>query len=538
MGEKGAGITVALSDLVTAEFRGKKYDTEFPLSLDLLESFLRQNGIEHIDYAFLPWLTTQREMIQNGQRLFTLGMDGQEPFPVSQARLLGINMMNYLQAPALFTLLELAGIPVFRQDRSSEFPLIILGGHIWPNPLPLSDFYDVMVAGEGEETLCQITELTRYLGGNKDQLLRAIAKLKGVYVPGYTQQPIQRVQIDYPDPIYPTGNLHVRSRVGAVVLSRGCPFSCAFCNNQLVGGQYRLKPYNQVIRHIDWLKQQGVEKVILVAASVSSYQSEGKTALDIMTYIRHQGLAVKGISDRPERYTPEYLRISTQETGKVIIAPEVSPRIRKDILRKTISEEILMEAVSAAIEAGVNRIQLYVILAIPSISPGVVEFLPGGFAGEQPEDIRYLAELGMAIASRMQQAGLEKPAGKPYVLFDCMPFIPAIGSSMQRVRFPSYAEFQLRLSQLSALITAVYRGLVDVSPGMDKLTHLLQAFLERSDARAGRAVWRAWKRTWPDSLQADDLEDAIADAGYNLDELSSEYLANDLPYTGLIEGIS
>ena len=133
-------LRIVFSDLVTEEFRNRKPDPEFPMSLDAIESVLNANGFMETDYAFLPGVETQKEMRKHGRQLLTLGARGRMRYPVAHARIWGMNVMNYLQTPAFFSLLTLAGVPVFRHERRGNDPVIVLGGHVWPNPLPLSSF--------------------------------------------------------------------------------------------------------------------------------------------------------------------------------------------------------------------------------------------------------------------------------------------------------------------------------------------------------------------------------------------------------------
>ena len=72
-----------------------------------------------------------------------------------------------------------------------------------------------------------------------------------------------------------------------------------------------------------------------------------------------------------------------------------------------------------------------------------MDFLPKGFDGEQVDDLRYMAELGMSIVDRMKKAGVEKSDGKPFVLLDCVSFIPAIGTLLQRAAFPTFNQYEL-----------------------------------------------------------------------------------------------
>ncbi len=526
---------IVFSDLVSAEIRGRKDGIEFPMSLDVLETYLRQKGVDQTDYAFLPDEAHQREMQASNLPLATLGLRGQKQTLVKDAALWGINMMNYLQSPAFFSLLNSAGVPARREQRDGSFPLIVLGGHVWPNPLPLSHFYDVMVVGDGEDVLLQMAALLEAIPHDRARLLAQIANLDGVYVPGYTNRPVKRATIHFADPVYPAGSSYLQNGVGALVLSRGCAHDCAFCNNSLVGGPYRIKPIAQVWAHIHRLKLAGAHTIVPIAASASNYFSDGQTIHNVVEYIQGQGLAVKSMSDRPERFTPEYLRLTAQKTGKVVIALEASPRIRQFVFQKSLREETIEQAVSACISAGINRIQLYVILAAPPMRPGLLGFLPGGFDGEQTEDLRYLAELGMTIARRMSQAGLKKPDGKPFVILDCMPFIPAIGTRLQKAAFPPYHDYMARISELKSLVELRYRGLVEISAALDEQTHFLQMFLERGGAWAGDALWQIWRQSPSESMTLGDIRQAAQISGIDPVDLCTDYLEKRLPYEGILE---
>ena len=56
-------------------------------------------------------------------------------------------------------MIDLAGVPVRAADRRPEHPLVVIGGHCRFNPEPLADFVDVVVLGDGEEVVGEITEV-------------------------------------------------------------------------------------------------------------------------------------------------------------------------------------------------------------------------------------------------------------------------------------------------------------------------------------------------------------------------------------------
>ncbi|MEZ5229275.1 MAG: hypothetical protein R2710_22215 [Acidimicrobiales bacterium] len=53
--------------------------------------------------------------------------------------------------------IDLAQVPLRTAQRSVDDPLIMAGGHCTYNPEPLADFLDVVVLGDGEEAIGEIT---------------------------------------------------------------------------------------------------------------------------------------------------------------------------------------------------------------------------------------------------------------------------------------------------------------------------------------------------------------------------------------------
>jgi radical SAM superfamily enzyme YgiQ (UPF0313 family) len=525
---------VVLADLITPEVRSRKPGIEFPMSLEALEHALLRYPNVRVDYAFLPTSATRAQMHAEEERLLTLGVHGQPRLPVKDADILGINMMNYSQAPEFFMLLHLAGIPFFRNERSVSDPIVVVGGNVWPNPLPLSDFIDVMAVGDGERTLYKVlTRLEAYPGLRK-RVLKAVSQTPGAYVPGEAQGPVQPEQIDFARSHYPAGSAYLRRGVGAVVLSRGCPHRCAFCNNAAVGGRYRVKPYAQITAYVDALKSAGARKITLIAASASFYASEGRTLGDIIKGIRERGMTVRSMSDRPEAFHASFLRDFVKEKGKIQIAPEASPRIRAQVLGKHLGEEAIERSLVEILRAGINHVQLYAILAVPRISPGLVSHLACGFEGEQPADIAYLAKLAMHVVHKMRAAGLPPPETGAYVTLDCMPMIPAIGTPLQSVSFSTYRSYRQSIQMLESSIRPEYREHVRVSVGMDPCSHLLQMLMERNGPAAGRVVLRAFVRSGHDLPDLRALEDAMEEFGMQKESLHVEIPVEELCYHGLV----
>ena len=88
---------------------------------------------------------------------------------------------------------------------------------------------------------------------------------------------------------------------------------------------------------------------------------------------------------------------------------------------------------------------------------------------------------------------------------------------------------------LKTLIKDEHRGVVEVSAALDEKTHLLQAFLERGDARVGDALWQVWQQQSGDSISLQQIQEAAFALSIVQEDLYSDYSERQLPYEGLIE---
>jgi radical SAM superfamily enzyme YgiQ (UPF0313 family) len=85
----------------------------------------------------------------------------------------------------ILEMLRLSDIPLKKEERTGGDPLVILGGICtFFNPEPLTDFFDCIIVGEGEDVVgefldCYRANRTR----DRHELLRALCGVPGVYVP-------------------------------------------------------------------------------------------------------------------------------------------------------------------------------------------------------------------------------------------------------------------------------------------------------------------------------------------------------------------
>lgn len=158
------------------------------------------------------------------------------------------------------------------QSLRKAFPeMLMCGGGIHPTALPekcLRDMeFDFVVIGEGEETIGEIVE--RLENGAERQ--EAYKGVKGVcYLDNghYVQEPIRPLlditSLPIPDRSFLEFEKYIRlpgtikgkpmERSTSIIVSRGCPFDCIFCNNKLMWqSKLRFRKPEQALEEVKYL---------------------------------------------------------------------------------------------------------------------------------------------------------------------------------------------------------------------------------------------------------------------------------------------
>lgn len=281
-----------------------------------------------------------------------------------------------------FNVLEIlrdSRIPLKRKDRNENDPLIIAGGPCaTANPMPLADYIDIFIIGEGEKTINELIDIYNSL---KTRNLEKFLGIKGLYIPEFDNK--TRISImDSMDETYhitepvlsKSDNEDFQSVFNNSIMlnvSRGCTRGCRFC---MAGYLYRPTRETNWEKLIDIaLKNRentGLNKVTLIGAAVSDYSNLDK----LITGLEVEGFQISTPSLRIESITRETLKTLKKSGLKTItLAPESIPKLRK-VINKNILENKIFTVIKDAVELDFN-IKLYFLIGIPGESNDDVEAL-------------------------------------------------------------------------------------------------------------------------------------------------------------------
>jgi radical SAM superfamily enzyme YgiQ (UPF0313 family) len=363
--------------------------------------------------------------------------------------------------------LKANGIPLYAADRDERHPLVIAGGPcITANPMPIAPFFDCLCAGEAEPILPTLLPiLTEGINSKRDELLKALALLPGVYAPSVSSDaPVVRQWATNLDDFPVTSVVLTRdTELGDLYLievERGCNWSCRFC---LVSTAFKpmrfrsvAKLMGQAERGLKYRKRLG-----LVGPAVSDHpQLE-----ELLGGLHQMGAQFSLSSLRVGNLSDKVLKeIARGGARTITLAPEAgSERLRK-VIKKGIDEDDILGAIGKFAEQGIKQLKLYFMIGLPS---------------ETDEDIEEIVNLMLKCKSI-----LDKRQSGTRLTLNVTPFVPKAGTPFQRLPMGPIPVLKHRLALLKSSLQPKGIKMKSESPAWSQI----QAVLARGDSKVAEVL--------------------------------------------------
>ena len=240
--------------------------------------------------------------------------------------------------------LKKANIPLKRNQRNENDPLIIAGGPCASaNPLPLSEYIDIFIIGEGEAILDKFLDKFKE---NKD--LSNFLDIDGIYIPKYGNDVRIALAKSMDDAYHITEPIITKTDdekyrtvfSDSIMLnvSRGCTRGCRFCMSSYLYRPMRETNINKLIDiAVETRENTGLNKITLIGAAVSDYSQIEM----LIKKLEEKNFQISTPSLRIESITYESLKLLKESGLKTItLAPESTDTLRKRINKDIPDEKI------------------------------------------------------------------------------------------------------------------------------------------------------------------------------------------------------
>lgn len=272
---------------------------------------------------------------------------------------------------SIFPMFDKFKIPYKTSDRDKNMPIIFCGGPVvTANPIPYKDFFDFMIIGDGEQLNTNVvTILADNKDKPKDEILKLLAKLNGVYVPTLNQEKIVKNSCKIENCVYTPilSDDAFFKDMFIIEISRGCANCCGFCMASYLNLPVRFAPYENIIEAID-LGLQYTNKIALLGAQVSIHPKFKQICEYIAQKVQKNPEIEMSISSlRVDAVDDAMIKtlVSAHQKHVTIAIEAGSKRLRK-VINKNITEEQIKHTVETARLNGLKGVKIYAMIGIPT----------------------------------------------------------------------------------------------------------------------------------------------------------------------------
>jgi radical SAM superfamily enzyme YgiQ (UPF0313 family) len=366
-----------------------------------------------------------------------------------------------LDYPNAVRMLLDGGLQPLASEREKR-PLVVAGGMApSANPDVLAPFVDAVAVGESEAIVPGLLECVR---SDKEASIEALSEKPWAYVTGRKESAVRARVRDlsrtdsYSAFLSPEG---VFKNMLLLEATRGCPQRCRFCLTGFTKLPLRFVDLDWFLEVLEGSSIPELRALGLVGSAIGDHPN----LQDFLDRLPERIQRVSVSSLKMDAVRPELLsKLKRRRLLSLTLAPECGDARLRAAVNKPFSNDDVLEAVDAVIQARIPRLKLYFMVGLP---------------GETEADVRAIGDLLRRIRERFPGQ----------LSATVTPFVPKPGTPFQNEPFTRTDEIDRRWKTL------------DPPHGVrirleSRREAVLEALLSRGDRGLARAIrWAAESRS-------------------------------------------
>lgn len=452
----------------------------------------------------------------------------------------GFSLQYELAYPTVLKMMEMSGITVRNDERKEDEPIILAGGPCTYNSLPMAEFIDVFCIGDGEEMMVEVCEsLERTKGLSRQEKIEDLCKIKGCW--SYSLKDdrgelrsvekrlapltLENASTSYPIPF--SSSVHDRA---VVEIRRGCGRMCRFCQPGHVTLPIREREAEDIIKITkELVKNTGYDEYSLLSLSSNDYSNIKDVIKELAIDFNKKKISVSLPSQRIDGFNLELANLmhSVRKSG-MTLAPEAGSQRLRNLIKKNISEEQIINAALTLYENGWSKIKFYFIAGLPT---------------ETLKDMDEMAELLSKIKYRSKLIKKEKGLSHGFEITCTLSiFVPKPFTPFQWCPQMDLDEVTEHIHYLKEKTKHIKGVKINYH---EKFVSQIEAALTRGDSSLCKYIEALYKKgcyldAWGEFFDKDVWAETAKECGYTLEELAKKEfgLEETLPWDFINTGLA